>query len=120
MARHASPSGRLLLLHDLLQELRDQRDHQMARLRGLRVIQPRERDRSSVWYVLHALLRARVIAVSLTDVQQTGHGRQELLYPGEAAWRPQGGDEGLVVVGQEPCLAVGRHGTIKALGVRTA
>jgi hypothetical protein len=25
-----------------------------------------------------------------------------------------------VVVGQEPCLAVGRHGTIKALGVRTA
>ena len=118
MARHASPSGRLLLL----QELRDQRDHQMARLRGLRVIQPRERNKSSVWYVLHALLRARVIAVRLTDVQQTGHGhgRQELLYPGEAAWRPQGGDEGLVVVGQEPRLAVGRHGTIKALGVRTA
>ena len=66
------------------------RDYQVTRLRGLRVIEPREGDKPGVWHRLDALLCSGVKAVSLTDIQQTGqrHVQQELLYASEAAWRP--------------------------------
>ena len=95
------------------------RDYQVTRLRGLRVIETREGDKPGVWHVLDTLFCSGVIAVSFTDIQETGqcHIQQDLVHAGEAAWRLQGGDKRFRIVGHEPRLAVGCHGTILCLSI---
>src|SRR5690349_13348256 len=95
------------------------RDYQVTRLRGLRMVETWEGDKPGIGHALDALFGSRVVAVSLTDIQETGQGhvQQDLVHAGEATWRLQGGDKRCRIVGQEPLLTVGCYGTMLRLSV---